>query len=94
MAKPKKTSTRKNRRSSRPNIFIQSDRPDASISSSETESSSSQEAPRVRASVQRTNQRASVRSEVFTRSIGAELRKLGALTGVIVVALVVLTVVL
>jgi len=94
MAKPKKTSTRKNRRSSRPNVFIQSDRADASISSSETESGSSQEAPRVRASVQRTNQRASVRSEVFTRSIGAELRKLGALTGVIVVALVVLTVVL
>ena len=94
MAKPKKTSTRKNRRSSRPNVFIQSDRPDASISSSETESGSSQEAPRVRTSVQRTNQRASVRSEVFTRSIGAELRKLGALTGVIVVALVVLTVVL
>ncbi len=94
MAKPKKTSTRKNRRSSRPNVFIQSDRPDESSSSSDTDSNSSSEAPRVRAAVQRTNQRASTRSEIYTRSIGAELRKLGALTGVIVVALAVLTVVL
>ena len=43
---------------------------------------------------QRAARQARVRSEVFTRSIGNELRKLGMLSGGIVVILVVLTIVL
>lgn len=43
---------------------------------------------------QRNSRQARVRSEVFTRSIGKELRKLGVLSGGIAVILVVLTIML
>jgi|TARA_B100000809_G_C15121424_1_gene524426 hypothetical protein len=45
----------------------------------------------VRARVERTTRIAGARSEIFTRSLPAELKKLGTLAGVIVVALVILT---
>jgi hypothetical protein len=85
--------TRKNRRTSTPNVFVQSNRPNDDNDSAPAVSSSdsAQEAPQARARVQRTTQRASVRSEIYTRSLSAELKKMGALSGVVVVALVVLT---
>ncbi len=43
---------------------------------------------------QRTSRQARARSEIFTRSIGKEMRKLGMLSGVIAVTLVVLSFVL
>lgn len=48
-------------------------------------------APRTRARVERTTRIAGARSEIYTRSMSAELKKLGALASVIVVALIVLT---
>ncbi len=85
--------TRKNRRTTKPNVFIQSDQPEGAGDSGPVvdDSSSSTEAPRVRARVQRTSQRASVRSEIYTRSLSAELKKMGALSGAVVLVLVVLT---
>ena len=85
--------TRKNRRAAKPNVFVQSEQPEDAGDGSAlaVESSSSEGAPRVRARVQRTSQRASVRSEIYTRSLSAELKKMGALSGAIVLVLVVLT---
>ncbi len=81
---------RKNRRPSKPNVFVQSNRRDT-VDDSDQETPSEDAAPRTRARVQRTTQRASVRSEIYTRSLTAELKKMGALSGVVVVALIVLT---
>jgi hypothetical protein len=88
----KNTGTRKNRRSSTPNVFVQSAVPDNNDddqgeTSTVAESSSSHTGIRV----ERTNRRASVRSEIYTRSLSGELRKMGALSAGIVVVLVVLT---
>lgn len=85
--------TRKNRRPSKPNVFVQSQRPENNDSVGNTDSASPEgsSAPQARARVQRTTQRASVRSEIYTRSLSAELKKMGTLSGVVVVALVVLT---
>jgi hypothetical protein len=85
--------TRKNRRASTPNVFVQSNRPNDDNESTPPAPSSdgNEAAPQARARVQRTTQRASVRSEIYTRSLSAELKKMGALSGMVVVALVVLT---
>ncbi len=86
-------STRSNRRQSKPNVFVQShdsDDQDNSVSVSPA-ASSPEVAPRTRARVQRTTQRASIRSEIFTRTLSAELKKMGALSGVLIIALIVLT---
>ena len=48
-------------------------------------------APRTRARVERSTRIAGARSEIFTRSMPAELRKLATLAGVIAVVLIVLT---
>ena len=50
-----------------------------------------EDGPRLRARVERTTRIAGARSEIYTRSLPAELKKMGALAGVIVVALIVLT---
>jgi hypothetical protein len=86
-------SNRKNRRTSKPNVFVQSKRlSDSGASGADVQSSASEEAaPRTRVRVQRTTQRASARSEIYTRSLSAELKKMGALSGMVVVALIVLT---
>jgi hypothetical protein len=87
--------TRKNRRTTTPNVFVQSNRPDddnnSDASAPESDASASDSAPKARARVQRTTQRASVRSEIYTRSLSAELKKMGALSSVVVIVLVVLT---
>ena len=88
--------TRKKRRITKPNVFIQSNQPEDSGDSGSIvpESSPPVNAPRVRAQVQRASQRAGVRSEIFTRSLSAELKKIGALSGAVALVLVVLTFVL
>ncbi|MBP38719.1 MAG: hypothetical protein QF676_09260 [Dehalococcoidia bacterium] len=84
--------SRKNRRTSKPNVFVQSRKPaDDNDAQTAVVSSSADATPRTRARVERTTQRASVRSEIYTRSLSAEIKKMGALTGLLVIALVVLT---
>ena len=89
----RKTGARKNRRTTRPNVFAQTQPTPRSSDDSEVEDVA--ESPvgdtRVRSRVARTSRIAGARSEIFTRSLPAELKKLGTLAGVIVVALIVLT---
>jgi len=89
----RKTGARKNRRTTRPNVFAQTQPTPRSSDDPEVEDVA--ESPvgetRARARVARTSRIAGARSEIFTRSLPAELKKLGALAGVIVVALIVLT---
>lgn len=89
----RKTGARKNRRTSRPNVFTQTQPSQPKNDDTEVEDApvSSVGAPKVRASVERTTRIAGARSEIFTRSLPAELKKLGTLAGVIVVVLIVLT---
>ena len=95
----RKSKFRKNRRTSRPNVFAQSqptEREDqdaevAVTTTSTTTTAVEQSAPRMRARVERTTRIAGARSEIYTRSMPAELKKLGALAGMIVIALTVLT---
>ncbi|MEE8046783.1 MAG: hypothetical protein V3T49_08085 [Dehalococcoidia bacterium] len=91
----RKSGSRKNRRISKPNVFAQSqashdDVDDDSVpdDASPTQTSA---APRTRARVERTTRRAGLRSEIYTRSLPAELRKMGVLSAAVVVALLVLT---
>ena len=96
----RKPRARKNRRTSRPNVFAQSqpvpredqdDQAAATTTSTTTAAAVEESAPRMRARVERTTRIAGARSEIYTRSLPAELKKLGALAGVIVIALTVLT---
>jgi hypothetical protein len=91
----RKSGTRKNHRSSQPNVFVQSAAADDSIDDGEEQLSesteSTQSVPRVKAKVERTTRRAGARSEIYTRSLSAELKKMGALSGAVAIALVVLT---
>jgi hypothetical protein len=85
--------TRKNRRASQPNVFVQSTKTEDTDVDIQNDDSTAVEsaAPRTRARVERTTRRASVRSEIYTRSLSGELKKMGALSGAIAVVLVVLT---
>ncbi len=93
----RKSRPRKNRRASRPNVFAQSEPTprgdqDAQVATTTTSTATVDEsAPRMRARVERTTRMAGARSEIYTRSLPAELKKLGALAGVIAIALTVLT---
>ena len=98
----------RSRRERRPNVFVQQSNPrgreeveedvpgDAvegtTESSTGTAAVSAGRTRRLRA--QRAARQARARSEIFTRTVGGELRKLGILSGGIVVILVVLTFVL
>jgi hypothetical protein len=86
--------TRKNRRVRKPNVFVQSQSPQDDDESTQIEADSPPStiaASRPRARVERTTQRAGVRSEIYTRSLSSELRKMGALSAMVVVVLLVLT---
>ena len=92
----RKSGSRKNRRTSQPNVFVQSQAPEDSFEDDDDElisesTASTPSAPRIKARVERTTRRASVRSEIYTRSLPAELKKIGALAGAVVIALAVLT---
>lgn len=89
----RKSGGRKAHKTSRPNVFAQS-QPTTSRDDSQaavTTSTAETAAPRTRARVERTTRIAGARSEIYTRSMPAELRKLGALAGMIAIALIVLT---
>ena len=89
----RKFGPRKNRKTSRPNVFAQSQptrRPEGDAQAAVT-TSTAEAGPRLRARVERTTRIAGARSEIYTRSLPAELKKMGVLAGVIVVALIVLT---
>lgn len=89
----RKSGSRKNRRTSKPNVYAQSQPTERTDNDTQTATttSSTESAPRTRARVERTTRIAGARSEIYTRSLPAELRKMGALAGVVVVALAVLT---
>lgn len=99
-------SSRGHRKERKTNVFVQQDQPtaedfedepdeveDGSGSAVATATGSSGARAR-RARAQRASRQAKVRSEVFTRTLGSEMRKVGMLSGVIVVTLGVLTFVL
>ena len=87
---------KKSRRIRQPNVFAQSEPVRRTDDSTQTgvATSTVDVVPRVRARVERVTRRASARSGIYTRSLKAELKKMGALAGVLAVALVVLTFVL
>ncbi len=90
----RKTGGRKNRKTSRPNVYAQSQptpRTEDNAEVAVTTATTTEAGPRMRARVERTTRIAGARSEIYTRSLPAELRKLGALAGIIVVVLIVLT---
>lgn len=91
----RKSGTRKNRRTSTPNVFVQSETPEDDGSDDEQDSAVTSTAttsePRVRARVQRATTRASARSQIYTRSLSAEIKKMGVLSGAVAIVLVVLT---
>ena len=92
------------RRDRRTNVFVQENQPSGGIEyedePEESEDQSAEGAPGSarararRARAQRTARQSRARSEVFTRTLGKEMRKVGMLSGAIVITLVVLTFVL
>ena len=91
----RKSKSRKTRRSSTPNVFVQNRNTDDDKSTQNTPNATPDSAaPRTGVRVQRATRSASVRSEIYTRSQSAELKKLGVLALGIIVILSVLTFVL
>ena len=91
----RKSKSRKTRRSSTPNLFVQNRNTDDDKSTQNTPNATPDSAaPRTGVRVERATRSASVRSEIYTRSQSAELKKLGVLTLGIIVILSVLTFVL
>jgi len=91
-----KPKSRKNRRASTPNVFVQNRNvEDEDQSAQDTSATTTDIAmPRTRVRVERAIKSASVRSEIYTRSQSAELKKLAGLTFGIIIVLSVLTFVL
>jgi len=92
----RKPKSRKNRRSSTPNVFVQNRNTEDDDKSTQNTPNATPDsaAPRTGVRVERATRSASVRSEIYTRSQSAELKKLGVLTLGIIVILSVLTFVL
>ena len=94
--KNQKPTSRKNRRASTPNVFAQHRNAEDEDKSAQDTSATTADiaAPRTRGRVERATRSAGVRSEIYTRSQSAELKKLAGLTLGIVIVLSVLTFVL
>ena len=94
--KNQKPISRKNRRASTPNVFAQHRNAEDEDKSAQDTSATTADiaAPRTRGRVERATRSAGVRSEIYTRSQFAELKKLAGLTLGIVIVLSVLTFVL
>ena len=94
--KNQKPTSRKNRRASTPNVFAQHRNAEDEDKSAQDTSATTADiaAPRTRGRVERATRSAGVRSEIYTRSQSAELKKLARLTLGIVIVLSVLTFVL
>ena len=92
----RKPKSRKNRRVSTPNVFVQNRNVEDEDKSAQDTSATTADiaAPRTRGRVERATRSAGVRSEIYTRSQSAELKKLAGLTLGIVIVLSVLTFVL
>ena len=91
-----KPKSRKNRRASTPNVFVQNRNVEDEDQSAQDTSATTTDItmPRTRVRVERATRSASVRSEIYTRSQSAELKKLAGLTFGIIIVLSVLTFVL
>ena len=93
-----KPKSRKNRRASTPNVFVQNrnvkDEDQSAQDTSATTTDITTPRARTRVRVERATRSASVRSEIYTRSQSAELKKLAGLTFGIIIVLSVLTFVL
>ena len=91
-----KPKSRKNRRPSTPNVFVQNRNVEDEDQSAQDTSATTTDitTPRTRVRVERATRSASVRSEIYTRSQSAELKKLAGLTFGIIIVLSVLTFVL
>ena len=94
--KNQKPTSRKNRRASTPNVFAQHRNAEDEDKSAQDTSATTADiaAPRTRGRVERATRSAGVRSEIYTRSQSAELKKLAGLTFGIIIILSVLTFVL
>lgn len=92
----RKSKSRKSRRSSTPNVFVQNRHTEEDDNGTQNTHStaSNTTTPSTSGRVARATRSASVRSEIYTRSQSAELKKLGILTLGIVVILSTLTFVL
>ena len=91
----RKSKSRKTRRSSTPNVFVQNRNTDDDKPTQNNPAATSDTGPaRTSGRVERATRNASVRSEIYTRSQSAELKKLGILSLGIIVTLSVLTFVL
>ena len=91
----RKSKSRKTRRSSTPNVFVQNRNTDDDKRTQNSPATRSVTAgTRTSGRVERATRNASVRAEIYTRSQSAELKKLGILSLGIIVTLSVLTFVL
>ena len=92
----RKPKSRKNRRSSTPNVFVQNRNTEDDNKRTQNNPATTLDTVPTRTSgrVERATRNASVRSEIYTRSQSAELKKLGILSLGIIVTLSVLTFVL
>ena len=91
----RKSKSRKTRRSSTPNVFVQNRNTDDDKRTQNNPATALDTVPtRTSGRVERATRNASVRSEIYTRSQSAELKKLGILSLGIIVTLSVLTFVL
>ena len=91
----RKSKSRKTRHSSTPNVFVQNRNTDDDKRTQNNPAATSDTGPaRTSGRVERATRNASVRSEIYTRSQSAELKKLGILSLGIIVILSVLTFVL
>ena len=91
----RKSKSRKTRRSSTPNVFVQNRNTDDDNRTQNNPATTLDTVPkRTSGRVERATRNASVRSEIYTRSQSAELKKLGILSLGIIVTLSVLTFVL
>ena len=91
----RKSKSRKTRRSSTPNVFVQNRNTDDDKRTQDNPAATLDTVPtRTSGKVERATRNASVRSEIYTRSQSAELKKLGILSLGIIVILSVLTFVL
>ena len=91
----RKSKSRKTRRSRTPNVFVQNLNTDDDKRTQNNPGTTLDTVPaRTSGRVERATRNASVRSEIYTRSQSAELKKLGILSLGIIVILSVLTFVL
>ena len=91
----RKSKSRKTRRSSTPNVFVQTRNTNDDERTQNNPATTLDTVPkRTSGRVERATRNASVRSEIYTRSQSAELKKLGILSLGIIVILSVLTFVL